>query len=392
MSIGEHMSNIKSESKFTFFEATGIIVGHGVGAGILSVPFLASLNRWYDFLWILFLAYTINLVMHFMIAELSYNNNGLQFIKCLEREIFIGKYKTIISYSAFILLLLSVIFSISGYIAGASAVFTAWFSMPSWAGTLLFYILATSVVYTGMKMVGICEKIAVSAMFIIIFVIFMATLFNEWHMLPDTFKANSNLLAMYGMIAFSLSAVMSVPQVVKGLDGDVKKIRSSIALGTFINVLLITMITLMTILAAGKNVSENGALVDLALSLGGWVAILGYIFSLLALATSFWANTLNLRDIVAEQTKFNLKLSWFIASFPCLIIALIGVQTFIGFIRIASIIQIVTGIAIIVAYNRSRKKSSQSLICGFIGKLPFQIIVVAGSIVATLGSVATIVK
>lgn len=71
---------------------------------------------------------------------------------------------------------------------------------------------------------------------------------------------------------------MSVPQVIR-LDGDVKKIRSSIALGTFINVLLITMITLMTVLAAGKNVSENGALVDLAVSIGGCCNFRLYFFT-----------------------------------------------------------------------------------------------------------------
>ena len=30
------MKEIRSESKFTFFEATSIIVGHGVGSGIFS--------------------------------------------------------------------------------------------------------------------------------------------------------------------------------------------------------------------------------------------------------------------------------------------------------------------------------------------------------------------
>jgi len=36
------MSKIKGESRLSFFEATSIIVGHGVGAGILSVPYLAA--------------------------------------------------------------------------------------------------------------------------------------------------------------------------------------------------------------------------------------------------------------------------------------------------------------------------------------------------------------
>ena len=39
------------------------------------------------FSWIIPLVYGINLVMHFMIAELSYNNGGAQFIKCFEKEL-----------------------------------------------------------------------------------------------------------------------------------------------------------------------------------------------------------------------------------------------------------------------------------------------------------------
>ena len=69
-------NEIKSESRLTFMEATSIIVGHGVGAGILAVPYLASRAPWWDFLWILAVAYAVNLVLHLMIAELSLNNSG----------------------------------------------------------------------------------------------------------------------------------------------------------------------------------------------------------------------------------------------------------------------------------------------------------------------------
>jgi amino acid permease len=95
---------IKTEARLTFFEATSIIVGHGVGSGILSVPFLASRNDWKDMIWIVVVAYLINLVMHFMIAELSYNNGGAQFIKCFENELFVGKLKTFATWLAFGLL------------------------------------------------------------------------------------------------------------------------------------------------------------------------------------------------------------------------------------------------------------------------------------------------
>ena len=384
------MKEIRSESKLTFFEATSIIVGHGVGSGILSVPFLASRNRWYDILWIILLVYGINLVMHFMIAELSYNNGGAQFIKCFEKELFVGRMKKAATWFAFGLLGFSVVVNVSGFIAGASAVFEAWFGLPSAAGMLLFYVLAASVVYIGMKLVGICEKIAVFSMVGVIGILFIATLISDVSPLPASFVSASNLLALYSMVSFSLSAVMSVPQVVKGLNGDRNQIMGSIVAGTGINVGLILLITFMTLLGAGSGVTENGALVDLSLHLGGWVSIIGYIFSLLALATSFWANTLNLRDIVNEQTGWGVKKSWLAASLPCLVIALIGVESFVGFTRLAGVVQVLTGIGIIIAYNRSRKHEGSSLICGRLGTIPFQVIVVVSSLLSTIGSLLAV--
>lgn len=383
------MAEVHGESKLTFLESTSIIIGHGVGSGILSVPFLASRNNWHDIIWIAALAYCMNLLLHFMIAELSLNNNGAQFIKCFENELFVGKLKMVCTWLAFGLLGFSVVVNVSGFITGASAVFSAWFHLPSVVGMLLFYVLAASVVYIGMKLVGICEKIAVISMFGVIGILFVATMLSETTELSTKFYSNNNMLALYSMIAFSLSAVMSVPQVVKGLEGDEKGIRKAIAAGTGLNMGLILLITFMTLLGC-SNVTENGALVDLSGHLGGWVSIIGYVFSLLALATSFWANTLNLRDIVNEQTKWGEKISWLAATVPCLAIALVGVQSFVGFTRMASVVQVLTGVGVIVAYNRSRKRAGTRVICGRLGSLPFQILAVASSLVASVGAVLTV--
>ena len=383
------MAEVHGESKLTFLESTSIIIGHGVGSGILSVPFLASRNNWHDIIWIAAVAYCMNLLLHFMIAELSLNNNGAQFIKCFENELFVGKLKMACTWLAFGLLGFSVVVNVSGFITGAAAVFSAWFHLPSVAGMLLFYVLAASVVYIGMKLVGICEKIAVISMFGVIGILFVATMLSETTELSTKFYSNNNMLALYSMIAFSLSAVMSVPQVVKGLEGDEKGIRKAIAAGTGLNMGLILLITFMTLLGC-SNVTENGALVDLSGHLGGWVSIIGYVFSLLALATSFWANTLNLRDIVNEQTKWGEKISWLAATVPCLAIALVGVQSFVGFTRMASVVQVLTGVGVIVAYNRSRKRAGTRVICGRLGSLPVQILAVASSLVASVGAVLTV--
>ena len=39
------METSNASSRLTFWEAASIIIGHGIGAGILSVPYLASRSR-----------------------------------------------------------------------------------------------------------------------------------------------------------------------------------------------------------------------------------------------------------------------------------------------------------------------------------------------------------
>ena len=385
------MNKVKSEASLTFWEGAGIIVGHGVGSGVLAVPYLASRNSWQSFVLIIVVAYLVNLILHYMIAELSLNNGGGQFITIFENELFKGKIGKYLSWGAFAIMGFSVLVNIAGFISGGGAVFSSWFGLPVWISQLLYFIICSLVVYSGMKAVGIFEKISVFSMLGVVFILFFSVMKGEKEALPSHFVASSNILALYGMVAFALSAVMSVPQVVKGFDGNPRKIKASIAAGTLINVLLIVVITFMTLVGSGSSITQDGALVDLSRKLGGWVGIIGYIFSLLALSTSFWANSLNLRDIVSEKTGLSRKKSWIAATMPCLILALLGLEGFVGFTRISGVIQVITGICVIFAYHLSRKRIGKSPICSFFGTLPFQILVVVGSLASTIGSLIKVV-
>ncbi len=374
-------------SRLSFWEATSIIIGHGVGAGILTVPYLAAHNSLRELLLILGFCYLFNLLLHLIIAELSYNNDGAQFIACFDRELFSGKLKKLLTWGAFALLGLSVVFNVSAFLTGAANVFEEWFSLPRVWGMLLFYIIGAGVVFFGLKLVGVCEKFSVAAMVLVVGLLLVYTLRGETRSLPGGFRGLNNALALFGMISFSLSAVMSTPQVVKGLQGEKKRIRGAIAAGLGINAGLILLVTLTTLLAAGEQVSDKGALVDLSAHLGGWVRIVGYIFTLFALATSFWANTLNLRDIIHEQTRWNEKLSWLAASLPCFLIAILSVASFVDLARFASIVQVVTGLGVIVCYALSRKRVGRSELVGSFGKAPFLILVGLCTLLATVGAV-----
>ena len=408
--------NIKSEARFSFLESTGVLLGHEVGAGILAIPYLASLNNWWDYIWILVVTLAINILLHLMIAELSLNNKGAQFVECMRNELFKGKdNKTtkIVTWIIFAFLGLSVVINCTAYITGASSVLESWFNLPSWSAMLIYYALAGFIVMFGMKIVGVSEKISSYVLIgvILLFGVIMLIAPSSGSLTTQTLdKAGYKVvLGLFSIVSFAMSAVMSVPTVVKGLNGDKKKIRWSIILSELINATLITILTVSTVLGAGaQNLSDNRpASVDLGdyldsvmetKSIGKSIQIFGYVFSLFAYSTSLWANTLNLRDIISEQTKLNKKVSWVISSLPSLIIALvvaiIGATTLSKLSTFAGGVQVLTSTAIVVSFMISRRKERiksdfviADTITGVFGKDIFGYIVILASLLATIGSV-----
>ena len=65
---------IRSEAKLTTFEAICMIVGNSIGTGIIAVPYLATKNSMMDVVWMVALAYVVNVILHLIISELSYNS------------------------------------------------------------------------------------------------------------------------------------------------------------------------------------------------------------------------------------------------------------------------------------------------------------------------------
>lgn len=84
--------------------------------------------------------------------------------------------------------------------------------------------------------------------------------------------------------------------------------------------------------------------------------ILAGVFSLFALLTTFWSNTLALRDVVHEQIGTGNRISWLIATIPCILFAIFGVSSFIVLTRIMSGVVVLVSIMLVLTYGKSRKR------------------------------------
>ena len=212
-----------NNKQLTTWEAACIITGYGIGAGVLSMPYVANIVGFPASVLILVVAFIASYILHLMIAELAMKTeDGGQIISCLSRFLFRGRLKNVLSISFFVLMALILCTNLATYIAAAEEIIVGLIPMPALAAKLLFYVFAASVVFFGLKVVGISEKYAVSAIIALIAVLAAASVFAEHN--PINLKTGNvnQILAYYGLAMFAMSAFFSVPQAVEGLNKDDK--------------------------------------------------------------------------------------------------------------------------------------------------------------------------
>ena len=315
---------MQSEAHLTTFEAISMIVGNSIGTGIIAVPYLATKNSMLDVVWMVLVAYCVNVILHLIIAELSYNNGGVQLVKSFEGELFHGKMKQIFSWCVFVVYGLAIMIGVSGNINGGAQIFVNWFGMPFVLAQILYYTIAGVVVFIGMKAVGIAQKYAVIILMGIVAVMTVGTLMHPLNSLQRADFHWNNLLALYSMVVFATSANQAVIQVVKGLDGNVKKIRSSIFIGFGLSSVFVLIVT-GTVLLGTKGALEKE-------------------------------------------------------------LAYMQLGEFIVLTRIMSGVVVLVSIMLVLTYGKSRKKAGSSPICGVIGTVPFQVLMVVSTILSAVGA------
>ena len=369
---------INSEARLSTFEAICMIVGNSIGTGIIAVPYLATKNSMLDVIWMVAIAYIVNVILHLIIAELSYNNGGVQLVKSFEGELFTGRMKKVFSWIMFIVYGLAIMIGVSGNINGGAQIFVNWFNIPLWTAQLIYYVIAGIVVFIGMKAVGIAQKYAVAVLMVIVAVMTIGTFMHPVNALYTAPFHLNNLLALY--------ANQAVIQVVKGLDGDAGKIRKTIFAGFGLSSLFVLIVTLTVLLGTKGTLDKELAYMQLGKSIGSWAMILAGVFSLFALLTTFWSNTLALRDVVHEQIGTGNRISWLIATIPCILFAIFGVSSFIVLTRIMSGVVVLVSIMLVLTYGKSRKKAGNSPICGVFGTVYFQVLMVISTIISAIGA------
>lgn len=345
-----------NNKQLTTWEAACIITGYGIGAGVLSMPYVANIVGFPASVLILVVAFVASYILHLMIAELAMKTeDGGQIISCLSRFLFRGRLKNVLSVSFFVLMALILCTNLATYIAAAEEIIVGLIPMPALAAKLLFYVFAASVVFFGLKVVGISEKYAVSAIVALIAVLAVASVFAEHNPINLKTGTVNQILAYYGLAMFAMSAFFSVPQAVEGLNKDEKKIKKAVFLGLGVNFVLILVISFCALWASGQ-ITEV-AMVGWSQGIGLWAQLVGSIFTLLAMLTTYWSLSLALAGMIEEMTHIGSRLCWLIATLPSMILVLFELGNFMELLRTAGgLIAIVVAVMVVPSYRNARRE------------------------------------
>lgn len=373
----------------TVWQSGCIITGYGIGGGVMALPYVANKVGILGAFLVLTLAFISSVILHIMIAELSLKSGEeAQIITAFSRYLFKGKLKNFLTITFFIVMALVLVFNLAAYVEGAAELLSPLLGLSVFVSKLVFYLLAASVVLFGLKAVGISESISVIVIYALIAILAICSFLKIQNPLPMKCESVNAALAFFGLSMFAFSAFFSVPQAVKGLQGDKGKIKKAIVIGMFNNYVLIILVTLSALLSS-TEITEV-AMIGWSKGIGRWAELVGTLFTLLAMLTTYWSISLALSDIIHEQLKLNTRLCWLLATLPSLLVTFLSIGSFMEFMRLAGgLIAILVAVMVVPAYRACKKDCDDELL-GKASSLPLEIFIIVMYILMAVGNVVAI--
>lgn len=324
-----------TERRLTQWEATSLMVGAGVGAGIMAVPYLAERVGLVGLALILPVAWAASVLVHLMLAEVLFRTRRhLQVVELMRLYVMRGRVGRWLLWAVFALLSVAFLANLAAYISGAGEIVAGLTGFPGRVAEVLVYAVSAGVVFFGLKAVGVAERFGALVLAGLALAIGAGAAGVPFRLAPAGGGGTTGWLALYGMVMYAYWTFYSVPQVVKGLAPDARGAVRAIVVGLGINGVLTALVALVA-LGVSSEVTEV-AIIGISAAIGPWAATVGSVLIVAALVTSYWSVSLALADIVHERTGASPRAAWLAATLPSLLVLWLGVWQFLEWLRLAA--------------------------------------------------------
>jgi len=347
--------------KHNLWVASATLMGTIVGAGVLGIPYaIAQSGLLIGIIHLLILGFTI-LILHLCIGEIALRTKGTHQLsgymsKYLGKP---GKYFMMIS------MIIGIYGALTAYILGEGEIFKIITGGNPFLYSLLFFLIASAILYHGIKATGRAE-LAVTALMIITIFIIGAFAYDKINFAYLTGTHVKNFFMPYGVILFAFVGTAAIPEIRAQLSKDRQKLKKAIIIGSIIPILLYLIFAIVVVgvvgLANFESLGPNERIATIALSLfsAPHIALFANIFAAFAMLTSFLGLGLALKEMYIYDCGINKTTAFFLTVSPPLVIALLGLTSFITVIAFAGAVAGgIDGILIMLAYWKAKKKGDR---------------------------------
>ena len=304
----------------TPWEGLAILVGTQVGAGILGLPYAASRVGMVPALFILLGVMFLLMSTALIILKLSAEMRGAQMSTMAQK--LLGNAGGWIMYLSILIMGFGAMLA---YIAGMGSVFSSLLGVNETIGAVIFWVLASAVIYLGLEASGKTELI-MSFLMLVLFIGITASLFPYAKPENAMYAELGGILSMTGVAIFALGCHTIIPDIYRGI-GDYKKTRNVVILAFLIPTIIYAIFMISFLLVFGRNTPQI-ATQGLEILYGRLGKIVGNIIPLLAITTSYIGIGLAQQSNSKEFLKLKKSIAWSLTTIPPLVVYLAGIKNF----------------------------------------------------------------
>lgn len=341
-----------------FFYAVATLIGTVIGVGIFGLPYAFAKAGFFIGLIQLVLLGGVTMIIHLMFGEIILRTKERHNLPGYIEKYLGKRWEVLVSFSV----LIGIFGSMVAYIlVGGTFLNTLLNGLTGGANIfsqnslyIIFWIFLTALILLGLKTIEIVEFSM--TIFLIIAVGGIALLSMPYVHTINLLSTNSlNVFMPYGVILFSLAGTVAIPEMREILSGNEKKIRSAIILGILVPILVYALFSFVINGVTGTATSQE-ALTGLYNAVGGHIYILGAIFGILAIATSYITFGYYLYETFLYDYNMNKVLAHLLIALVPITFVLFGVRNFIAIISfLGAVMGGFEGIAMILAYLKAKK-------------------------------------
>lgn len=316
-----------------FFYAIAAMAGTMVGVGVFGVPFsFAKAGFWIGFLFLLLTGF-LTLVVNMMFGEVV--------LRTKEKHQMVGYAGLYLGpmwkKAMFFAVVLSIYAAMLAYIiiSGDFLVnmLSPLFYLSNTAYSYFFATILSFLLLMGLKRISVVEFI-LTLLFVFIVLLVLGFGFNKIDLNNlKTFNPEFWFLP-YGVLLFAFAGMTAVPIQREILRGTEDKLKKSILWAVLI-VGILYLVFAFTVVGVSGDVTSPDAITGLFDFLGGKIVVLGSIFGVLAVGTSFLMLGSALDEVFRWDYGLKNGWSWLLTVLPPILLFFIGLRTFIDVISLA---------------------------------------------------------